>query len=111
MGTADVMFNAGRYIYAIFMAHLSIEKAFKGIWAKKFEEDAPKTHNLEYLREKLGLEPPNPDFHSHILRLNKVCIPIRYPDDLERISRDFPKDITKAIIYNSKKVLEWLKIQ
>lgn len=111
MDTADAMFSTHRYIYALFMAHLSIEKALKGLWAKKFHEDAPKTHNLEYLREKIGLTINNQDLYNTILRLSKISIPIRYPDDLQKISKDFPESVTLSIINNSKKVLEWLKKQ
>jgi HEPN domain-containing protein len=105
------MYSTGRYIYAVFMSHLSIEKAFKGLWAKKFQEDAPRTHNLEYLREKLSINFPTQNLYDTILRLNKVCIPIRYPDDLQKISKEFPENITQSIINNTKDVLEWLKSQ
>jgi HEPN domain-containing protein len=37
LGTAEAMFDAGRYIYTVFMWHLSIEKALKGLYAKKFK--------------------------------------------------------------------------
>ena len=30
MDTADAMHSSGRYFYAVFMCHLSIEKALKG---------------------------------------------------------------------------------
>ena len=44
--TAEAMFKAGRYIYTVFMCHLSIEKALKGLYAKRFRKDPPKIHNL-----------------------------------------------------------------
>lgn len=37
METAQAMFDSGRYIYAMFMIHLSIEKALKGIYAQSFK--------------------------------------------------------------------------
>ncbi|MEW5841789.1 MAG: HEPN domain-containing protein, partial [Bacteroidota bacterium] len=49
--TADAMFKSGRYMYAVFMSHLCIEKALKGLYAKTLCKDAPKTHNLLYLIE------------------------------------------------------------
>jgi HEPN domain-containing protein len=33
--TAEAMFITGRYIYTVFMCHLSIEKELKGLYAKK----------------------------------------------------------------------------
>jgi HEPN domain-containing protein len=35
MDTADHMFGGGRYFYAVFMRHRSIEKALKGALPKK----------------------------------------------------------------------------
>lgn len=53
METAQAMFDSGRYIYAMFMIHLSIEKALKGIYAQSFKENPPKTHHLLYLIDKI----------------------------------------------------------
>uniref|UniRef100_A0A7C4YD27 HEPN domain-containing protein n=1 Tax=candidate division WOR-3 bacterium TaxID=2052148 RepID=A0A7C4YD27_UNCW3 len=38
--------EAGRYIYTVFMCHLSVEKALKGLYVKKFKKNPPKKHNL-----------------------------------------------------------------
>ena len=54
MDTADVMFSSGRYFYAVFMCHLSIEKSLKGLYSKKLHEVPSKTHNLIYLLNKIG---------------------------------------------------------
>ena len=35
MDTATYMFDGGRYFYMVFMCHLSIEKALKGLYQKK----------------------------------------------------------------------------
>lgn len=55
---ADVLFDGGKYIYTIFMCHLSIEKALKGLYQKNLNEVPPKVHNLVYLIEKMGLKIP-----------------------------------------------------
>jgi HEPN domain-containing protein len=56
MKTAEAMFNSKRFIYAVFMCHLSIEKALKGLYTLALNEVPPKTHNLVYLIEKIKLE-------------------------------------------------------
>jgi HEPN domain-containing protein len=53
---ADAMFASGRYFYAVFMCHLSLEKALKGLIAKRLDELLPKTHNLLYLLNMLALQ-------------------------------------------------------
>ena len=55
MKTAEVMFDNKRYFYAVFMCHLSIEKALKGLYLERLKEIPPKTHNLVYLVEKIKL--------------------------------------------------------
>lgn len=90
------------------MCHLSIEKALKGLYVKKFEKDPPKIHNLIYLVEKIGIQIPD-DFYDFVFVLNRVSVPTRYPDNLKRILREFDKDMTKEIFVKSKEVLECLK--
>jgi len=107
--TAKAMFKTKRYIYTIFMCHLSIEKALKGIYTKKFNEIPPKIHNLLYFIEKIKLT-PSEEMYDFIFSLNRVSIPTRYPDDLQKILKDFDQKITKIILEKSEEVVKWLKI-
>jgi HEPN domain-containing protein len=58
LGTAKAMLRTRRYIYTVFMCHPAIEKALKGIYAKKLRTNPSKTHNLNYLCEEINLELP-----------------------------------------------------
>ena len=107
MDTADYMFRGGRYMYAVFMCHLSLEKALKGHYAEKLGKEPPKTHNLLYLLEKMKLTLPE-DLFDFISTLNRVSVPTRYPDDLQRILKDYDKKKTKEVLDQSKQVLQWL---
>ena len=49
--TAEYMLKGERYFYAVFMTHLAVEKALKGLWQAKLQAAPPKTHNLLYLME------------------------------------------------------------
>jgi HEPN domain-containing protein len=55
--TAKYMFVGRRYSYTVFMCHLCIEKALKGLYQVRFDETPPKTHNLLSLLLKLDIEP------------------------------------------------------
>ena len=68
--TAQAMHKAGRYIYAVFMCHLCIEKALKGLHAKKTSQTPPKTHSLIYLIEKINLDVPT-ELYDFIFNLNR----------------------------------------
>ena len=37
LDTAEAMFKTGRYIYCVFMCHLSIEKALKACYVKNLK--------------------------------------------------------------------------
>jgi len=108
--TADAMFRTGRYIYTVFMCHLSIEKVLKGLYAQKFNETPPKIHNLLYFIEKIKLK-PSEDLYDFIFSLNRVSIPTRYPDDLHRMLSDYNQKSTKILLRKSKEVLKWSRIK
>ena len=108
MDTAEYMYKGGRYIYAVFMCHLAVEKALKGIYQRKIESIPPRTHNLLYLIEKTQVQPPA-DLQKTIGFLNRLSIPTRYPDDLRRMMKDYNAEKTGEIFESSKEVLQWLK--
>jgi HEPN domain-containing protein len=108
--TAEIMLENKRFIYAVFMCHLAIEKAIKGIYQYRLNEVPPKVHNLIYLVEKIGLS-PSEKLYNAIFELNRVSIPTRYPDDLDKMKSEYKKSNTLEIINSSKEVLKWLKNQ
>lgn len=110
MKTAKIMFDNKRYIYAVFMCHLSIEKALKGSFQERFKEIPPKIHNLIFLIEKVGLKLPV-DLYDLVFNLNRVSIPTRYPDDLKKMQKDYNRKKTGEILEKSKEVMKWLKAQ
>ena len=110
MKTAEVMFDNKRYFYAVFMCHLSIEKALKGIYLDRLKEIPPKTHNLVYLVEKIKLLLPE-NLYDSVFALNRVSVPTRYPDDIQRMLKDYNEERTKKVIESGKEVLQWLKKQ
>jgi HEPN domain-containing protein len=108
LDTAEAMFKAKRYIYTVFMCHLSIEKALKGLYAKKFQKDSPKTHDLSYLTKKIELKLPEL-FLDFLEDLNELSVPTRYPDELENLLKQYKKEVTEKILNRTKELLLWLK--
>lgn len=104
------MLDNKRFIYAVFMCHLAIEKALKGVYQYKLKEIPPKVHNLIYLVEKTGLS-PSEKLQDAIFELNRVSIPTRYPEDLDKMKSEYKKQNTLKIISGSKEVFKWLKNQ
>jgi HEPN domain-containing protein len=108
METADIMFSSGRYFYAVFMCHLAIEKALKGIFLLKLGEIPPKTHNLIYLLNMINIK-PDEYIRGIITRLNETNIVTRYPDDLKSLQKDYSRDVVANIMKRSKEAFEWIK--
>ncbi|MFO7682842.1 MAG: HEPN domain-containing protein [Chloroflexota bacterium] len=108
--TAEVMLNSGRHFYAVFMCHMSIEKALKGLYVNRLDEVPPKTHNLLYLLSKIGLRPED-ELGLFITKLNTASIATRYPEDLAKLQAVYTAEITAGMINQSKEVLQWVKEQ
>lgn len=110
METADFMFSGGRFFYAVFMCHLAMEKALKGLYQKKFQKIPEKSHNLIFFLEKLDAAPPEKT-GKFIVRLNAASVATRYPESLAVISSNYTKDIAKNIIEESREAMKWIRQQ
>ncbi|MBM4047456.1 MAG: HEPN domain-containing protein [Planctomycetes bacterium] len=106
--TAEYMFRGGRYIYAVFMAHLAIEKGLKAIWQAKLAGTPPKIHNLLYLVQRIGVTPPQ-HVHDILATLSGVSVPTRYPDNLQKVLRDYTEDKTRRLLVDAKEALTWIR--
>lgn len=106
--SAEIMFESKRYIHAVFMCHLALEKALKGLYVQRLNKIPPRTHNLTFLVEKINLELPEYLF-DFVLTLSGVSVLTRYPDELQRMKKGYNKTKTKALLEKSKEVLKWLK--
>ena len=108
--TAEFMFNGGRYFYSVFMCHLSIEKALKGLYQFTLNELPPKTHNLVYLLNKIEIK-PDEKIGRFMIKLNEANIATRYPEDLAILQKNYSKKITHTIFTDTKEALQWIKQQ
>lgn len=107
LGTAEAMFRSRRYIYSIFMCHLCLEKALKGLLAKR-GVIPPKSHDLVFLLERVECDIP--EQHADFLEmLNEVSVPTRYPDELDKLLTQYPRKRTVEIMGRCREVYEWLR--
>ena len=106
--TAKAMYDTGRYIYSIFMCHLSVEKILKGLFAKQLNQNPPKTHDLVYLTEKIHLDLSH-DLQQFLDDLNDLSIPTRYPDELKTLLKQYNRNKTKQILKQTENILKCLR--
>ena len=108
--TAQYMLQAERNVYCIFMCHLSLEKALKGLYIKRLNQFPPKLHDLMYFVENLELEPEN--IHKDFLIwLTTMSIITRYPEDLKNMIKKYSSEQTKSIYLQTKEIQQWIKQQ
>jgi len=106
--TAKAMFDTGRYIYSIFMCHLTIEKVLKAWYTKQNQEIPPKIHDLIFLIKKIKIT-ISTEFLEFLEELNTLSVPTRYPEHLEKLIRQYTKERTKRILKICGDLFSWLK--
>lgn len=110
LDTAEYMHNGGRYFYAIFMCHMAIEKGLKGLYQATLNEVPPKVHNLVFLLNKIGVRPPE-ELGKFLVKLNEANVATRYPDEIEKLQREYTASVTLEILQKSKEAFKWIKAQ
>lgn len=108
MDTADYMFQGGRYFYAVFMCHLSVEKALKGMYTHKHGKIPPKIHNFVYFIKQNEIEFPE-ELLKVILKLNESNVTTRYPNELTELIKLYTKPIVQEFLSAGKEALKWIK--
>lgn len=108
METAGAMLDSGRYIYCVFMCHLSVEKSLKALYAKKLGKNPSKTHSLVYLAQSLHIDLPE-KIKEFLEILDSVSVPTRYPEELEKLIKEYTENKTKNILDESREASRWLK--
>lgn len=92
--TAEYMYNGKRFFYAVFMCHMAVEKALKGLYQQRLCQIPPKTHNLIFLLNEMGIKPEE-IIGRFIAKLNEANIPTRYPENIEILQTVFTQPVTE----------------
>jgi len=107
LGTAEAMYNTGRYVYTVFMCQLATEKVIKGLIVEQTGKAPPKTHNLIQLAKTAKLELPESQI-EFIAVLNMAGVGARYPDMLDDALKRYPKEVAWDYLVKTKEVMQWL---
>jgi len=108
--TAQQMLQTERMVYCIFMCHLSLEKALKGLFIKRLNQFPPKIHSLMYFVSKIQLALSEENL-LFIEKIDNLSIPIRYPEDLRAMIALYTSLQTTSIYEQTKTIQQWLKQQ
>lgn len=107
-GTARDMMKSKRYVYVVFMCHLSTEKLIKGA-VVEFTDIAvpPKIHLLVDLAKLAKLE-LSEDQEVFLQKLTIEQQKARYPDDVRRLGKAYTKDYAQKVLDLAEEFREWL---
>lgn len=106
--TAASLLESKRYLYVVFMCHLSLEKTLKAILSEAMSELPPYTHNLNRLLELGGIALPD-EMQSFVNAINLQSVPTRYPEDFTRLSKELDGKTAAEYMLQTKRIIQWLK--
>jgi HEPN domain-containing protein len=106
--TASALLKNKRFIYVVFMCHLSLEKTLKAVLSEKFRKMPPYTHNLNKLIGLASIDLPE-RYQMFIDKINLQSVPTRYPEDFRKLSKEFNEDIAKEHLKMTREIVRWLK--
>ena len=107
METAQVMFDARRYPYCLFMCHLAIEKIPKARYVEKMNQHAPYTHDVRGLAKEIGLQ-PSEERLTLLFEINEFNMEARYPDWQDEFYVKATETYTQKYLGLTKDLFVWL---
>ena len=109
LSVAEDLFKTGHWLYTGFMCHQVIEKTLKCYWCVCRDDDPPYIHDHKKIAQGCGLftkmSEEQLEFLANIRELNIVA---RYQEVKNAIARKLNREMTAAILGQTKKMYEWL---
>lgn len=110
MDTADAMLKSRRYVYVVFMCHLSVEKMLKACMTELTDVEPPRIHILPRLAELADILKDMTTEQKVLLnKLTDEQIPTRYPSELMNLTKIYTLSFAKSILKDSKEMRVWLR--
>jgi len=106
--TGKSLLESKKFPYALFFAHLAIEKILKAIVVKKTEEHAPHTHSLVLLAKSTNINIKD-QMLDQLAEYMEFHIEARYPDEKKDFYKKCSEEFTIAKINEMYEVYQWLK--
>lgn len=123
LDTAGVMFDTGRYLYAVFMCQQAVEKIVKGIYVFYTDEEPIKTHNIallfgnlcdreefsKYISDDKEFDRHKDEYMPVFVRLLAFYISARYPAYKEKLVSMLAEEEAQEIVHKAKEVFAWVQ--
>lgn len=106
--TGKSLLESKRFPYALFFAHLAIEKILKAIVVKNTKEHAPYTHSLVLLAKTTNINIKD-QMLDQLAEYMEFHIEARYPDEKKDFYKKCSEEFTIDKIDEMYEVYQWLK--
>lgn len=106
--TAEAMLETGRYLYVAFMCQQAAEKLLKALYIQHKNEIPPRTHNLLYIVDVLGLE-IDQEKKACLAQLNQFYLESRYPGDRAELAKGMNQKEARDILKRTREAWGCLK--
>ena len=104
---AEHLLEGGFFTHATVIAHLAIEKALKGLYRARFDDNPPVTHNLTYLADRTDLTLPG-DLRTALDLLSGEHLLKLYPDRLFDADATFDRDHARERVSAAHALMNWI---
>ncbi len=106
---AKDLLKSGRFIYAVFMCHLSTEKMLKAAVVEFADEDPPpRIHTLKRLAEIARLAPTDEQL-EFLVELTLQQQRTRYPSDIAEMGKVYTEAYAQRILQQTEGFQQWLE--
>lgn len=106
--TARHMLSTGRFLYVVFLCHLTLEKLLKAAVAEATGRPAPRSHDLIALAKRSGLDLERGHLRF-VGKLNDAGILARYPEDMHKAMMDYTEDVARDYLRQTEELARWLR--
>ncbi len=102
------LFEKGDYSYALFFAHLAVEKILKALYITRKNQHAPHIHNLQRLAELSGIELGEAK-RDALMKITAFNLESRYPDEKRSFRNKCAEEFTRREIEETEGIFQWIK--
>lgn len=106
LGTGRDLLQIGRFPYALFFGHLSLEKLLKSLYVKTHKKHASFTHSLVYLAKQCGIN--DEKIIDLLSEFSEFYIEARYPTAKKEFYSKCTEEFTQKEFNRIEGVFKWL---
>jgi HEPN domain-containing protein len=105
--TGRSLLEAKRFPYALFFAHLALEKILKALVVKAAQAHAPYTHSLTLLASKTNLEVSD-SVLDRLAEYTEFHLESRYPDEKKEFYEKCTEEFARRKFEEMVELYKWL---